>query len=126
MRKRWLNFSIRISEVHMLRRCVYRYVQKVLIFGHNGGVVYAEDGRVIKWTGEKLFYLIEVLTYNLIVCVLKVPFRAELIAEFALKSNHTSLILWFYRRKSHTSSCLGSKCTPSKPCRTIDIFDNKF
>ena len=30
----------------------YRHVQKV--FGHNDGVVYADDGRVIKWTGKIL------------------------------------------------------------------------
>ena len=42
------------------------------VFGHNGGVVYADDGRVIKSTVEniinKLFKLKRVITYSLILC----------------------------------------------------------
>ena len=38
---------------------IYRHVQKVI--GHNGGVVYADDGRVIKWTGENIIHVNELL-----------------------------------------------------------------
>ena len=48
----------------------YNYTSR--LFGHNGGVVYADDGRVIKSTVEniinKLFKLKGVITYNLILC----------------------------------------------------------
>ena len=45
-----LDQRIAYSDIIMFVK--YRHVQKV--FGHNDGVVYAEDGRVIKWTGKLL------------------------------------------------------------------------
>ena len=63
-----LDQRIAYSDIIMFVK--YRHVQKV--FGHNDGVVYADDRRVIKSTGEniinKLFKLKRVITYCLILC----------------------------------------------------------
>ena len=58
-----------------------------IVFGHNGGVVYADDGFVIKWTGDniinKLFKLKKVITYSLKLC------------EMSFEPNNLLNSLWY-------------------------------